>query len=397
MKKTIRLIALGAVAAMFALPVAAKSSVASGFAAQDQCTNENKDAWYASFREERTKDQQKAYDAAKKYLGCTASSSEAPTDAQKAIIDYLTKWTTAYEEGTRKNKLPTLIYTDKNYPAAYALGKELLAKDPENLKVLIDLGANGYLAAGPKNPSLSADALNYAKKAIQLLESGKTVNDWQPLSGKDEALAYLHYTVGYLTVETDPASALSHLIKAAQTETPLKKSALTYGYIGGAYESGPYAKLAEAYKVYTDKEETPESKLALANINQVVDRMIDAYARAVALAGSDAALATQKAGWTERLTEWYKFRHNKSDAGMNEFVASVLSKPLPPEPTPITTLPASTPAATPISNSGSNDSASNAAPSSASQQRSKTPAATTGAAKAPGAKPGTSSGPNKPR
>ena len=35
-----------------------------------------------------------------------------------------------------------------------------------------------------------------------------------------------------------------------------------------------------------DKDETPESKLALANINQIVDRMIDAYARAVALAGS---------------------------------------------------------------------------------------------------------------
>ncbi|HZJ46295.1 MAG TPA: hypothetical protein VFD63_21130 [Pyrinomonadaceae bacterium] len=396
MKKTIRLIALGAVAALFALPVAAKSSAAAGFASQDQCTTENKDAWYAAFREERPKDQQKAYDVAKKYLGCVASSSEAPTDAQKAIIDYLKKWTTAYEEGSKQNQLPILIYKDKKYPEAYALGKELLAKDPENLKNLVDLGANGYLAAGPKNPSLSADALTYAKKAIQLLESGKTVDNWQPLSGKDEALAYLHYTVGYLTLETDPSAALSHLIKAAQTETPLKKSALTYGYIGGAYESGPYAKQSDAYKACcAGKEETPESKLMLANINQVVDRMIDAYARAVALAGNDPNVATLKTSWNENLTSWYKFRHNDSPAGLDQMVAGILSTPLPPEPTPITTLPASTPAATPIGNSsGSNDSAANSAPA---QSGSKAPSTATGAAKPPATKAGTTTGPNKPR
>jgi len=271
-------------------------------------------------------------------------------------------------------------------------GKELLAQDPENLKVLIDLGANGYLAAGKKNPGLSPDALAYAKKAIQLLESGKAVDSWQPLSGKEEALAYLHYTVGYLTLETDPAGALTHLIKAATTETPLKKSALTYGYIAGAYEAGPYAKQSDAYKACcAGKEETPESKLMLANINQVVDRMIDAYARAVALAGSDSTVASYKTAWNESLTSFYKFRHNDSPAGLDQMVAGILATPLPPEPTPITTLPASTPAATPISNSGANDSAANTAPATTTG---KTPATTGGGAKPP-AKPGTPGGPNK--
>jgi len=115
---------------------------------------------------------------------------------------------------------------------------------------------------------------------------------------------------------------------------------------------GPYAKLSDEYTTkYKGQNETPESKLALANINQVVDRMVDAYARAVNLAGSDSKLATQKATWTERLTEWYKYRHNQTTDGMNEMVAGVLSKPLPPEPTPLTSLPAE-PATTPIGNSG---------------------------------------------
>ncbi len=163
----------------------------------------------------------------------------------------------------------------------------------------------------------------------------------------------MNYTIGSLTLEKDPANALKYLIKAAQYETPLKKSPFTYAYIAGAYETGAYAKQSEDYKKnFSGKDETPESKLALANINQLIDRMIDGYARAVALAGSDPKFATQKPAWNERLTEWYKFVH-KSDTGLNEMVAGILAKPLPPEPTPLTSLPpSSTPAATPASTSG---------------------------------------------
>ncbi len=351
MKKMIRLITIGATVAMLALPIAARNLLSGpDTMVQDQCTQENKDAWYASFRENRTNDQAKAYDQAKKYLACPATGV---TEAQQKIIDYLKKWSGAYDEGMRKVRLPQLIYNDKKYPEAYALGREILTSEPENLKVLIDLGANGYLVAPLKNASLTADSLNYAKKAIQLLEAGKTVDDWQPLSGKDEALAYLNYTIGSLTLEQDPATALKHLIKAAQFETPLKKSPYTYAYIAGAYEAGSYAKQSDEYKkMFTGKDESPESKLALANINQLIDRMIDGYARAVALAGSDSKFQAAKPVWTESLSTWYKYRHNQSDAGMNEMVAGILSKPLPPEPTPLTSLPASTPAATPIGTSG---------------------------------------------
>ena len=384
MKKMIRLITLGATVAMLALPVLAKGSFM-GLEFQDQCSQENKDAYYAAFRDARTADQPKAYENAKKYLACPPGEV---TEASQKIIDYLKRWVGLYEEGTTKNKLPQLLYNEKNYKEAYKLGSELLAKEPDNLKYLIDLGANGYLVAPLKDASMSSTALNSAKKAIELLEGGKTVDDWKPLAGKDEALAYLNYTVGVFTLETDPSSALKNLIKAAQFETPLKKSPQTYAYIGGAYEAGPYAKLSDAYKPFIGKDETPESKLALANVNQIVDRMIDAYARAVALAGSDSKLATQKTTWTESLTEWYKYRHNKSDAGMSEMVASVLSKPLPPEPTPLTSLPTE-PAATPIGNAGTpGTTASTTTPGS------KTTAPANSAAKPAAPKTG---GPNRPK
>jgi hypothetical protein len=365
MKKLITWLSILTSVAILALPVAARNLIAQpDNAVQDQCATEAKEALYQSFLKNRQADQAKAYDDAKKYLACPAPAQV--TEAQQKIIDYLKKWVTAYEEGTRKIKYREFIYNEKKYVEGYALGKEILAAEPENLKVLVDLGANGYLVAPLKNASLNAEAVTYARKALQLIESGKTIDDWEPLAGKDVATAYLNFTIGSLTLENDPAGALKNLLKAAQFETPLKKSPYTYAYIAGAYETGPYAKQSEEYKrIYLNKDETPESKLALANINQIIDRMIDAYARAVALSGTDAKFAAQKPVWQESLTTWYKYRNGDKTDGMNELVAGILAKPLPPEPTPLTVLPATSPApaATPAANtSGNNGPASTATP-----------------------------------
>jgi hypothetical protein len=347
-----KLLMIGATVALLALPVAANNSISiNDDTVQDQCSQDSKNAVYQEFLKYRKDDQAKAFEAAKKYLACPAPADI--TEDQQKIIDYLKKWTTAYEEGSKKNQLPDLLYNKKQYPEAYALGATILQGDPENIKVLVDLGANGYVVAPLNNQQINAAALQYAQKALQLIEAGKAPEDWAPLAGKDAAVAYLNFTIGTLTLEKDPSNALKNLIKAAQFETPLKKSPFTYAYIAAAYETGPYAKQSSDYKaMYGGKDETPESKLALANINQLVDRMIDGYARAVALAGSDAQFAKQKPVWQESLSTWYKYLHNNSDAGMTEYVASIVSKPLPPEPTPLTSLPPASPTGTPANTSG---------------------------------------------
>ena len=344
MRKIIRLLTLGATAAVLALPIAANPATTF---VQDQCTEENKTAWYATFRETFKTDQQpKAYEAAKKYL--TACTEE--TD----ITKYLKKWVGAYEKEIRKVKLPQLLYVDKKYAEGFKLGKEILVDEPENLKVLMDLGYGGYLASSNKDTSLNAEGVNFARKAVKMIESGKTLDNWHPFPSKDEALAFLNYYIGVTTLAQDPAASLPYLLKAARLESSLKKSPFTYDRIATAYETGSYAKQSAAYKTnFGGKDETPESKLALENINQVVDRMIDAYARAVATAGADPKFAAQKNEWNEALTTWYKYRNKDSVTGMDALVAGILAKPLPPEPTPLTSLPVSAPAATPPSGTGS--------------------------------------------
>jgi len=266
-----------------------------------------------------------AYKAAQDYLQKYKKDKDQ-------YIDYLQKWVLAYESDERREALPGLI-NQKNFAEAFATGAKILAEDPNNLRVQIDLGYAGYLAASAKNEQFNSTALEYARKAIQQIESGKAPAEWAPFKGKDDTLAYLHYAVGFLTLKTDPNGAIDSLLKAAQLESDIKKTPSTYYFLAAAYESGPYKTLSTDYQAkYANKPETPESKAALEKLNVVMDRIIDAYARAIASAGTDPKTQQNRTDWTAKLSTYYKFRHEGSDAGMNEFIAAALQKPLPPKP-----------------------------------------------------------------
>jgi len=63
-----------------------------------------------------------------------------------------------------------------------------------------------------------------------------------------------------------------------------------------------------------------------------MDRIIDAYARAIATAGTDAKTQQSRTEWLTQMTTYYKFRNNGADTGLTEFIAASLQKPLPPKP-----------------------------------------------------------------
>jgi len=324
MRRTIKLVTLAAMLAVFAAPAWAQSK---------ECNDENKAAWYQKFLDNfRDADKQKvAYDAATTYRdSCQAD----PNDAQRA---YMEKFIAAYDK-VHQNADIGKQFEDAVKNAKYAeqmrLGKLVLATDPDNVKVYIIMGVVGL-----NDASLLSDSAQYATKAIEMIEGGKP---FAPLfdGSKDKALAQLNYAIAKSTVKNDPTAAIPYFVKALKPESDLKKNPQVYAQLAGAYGAGPVTKLTNDYKIYVGKDETPESKLALANLNQVIDRQIDALARAAAVATNPA----DKKNVMDVLTGIYKDR-NKSEAGLNELIAGILAKPLPEFPTPLTSLP--TPASTP--------------------------------------------------
>jgi len=313
-----------ALAALMALAIMTFGSRQTVVVAQET-DDPAKIAIYKRFVDNRIQNPNAAYQAARDYL------QKYPKDKDQ-YTDYLSKWVTAFERDERKRNLPILI-NEKKFAEAYSTGAKILADEPNYLRAQIDLGYAGYIAASAKNETYTNDALGYARKAIQAIESGKTPTEWAPFKGKDDTLAYLNYAVGFLTLKTSPDQAIDSLLRAAQYDSDIKKTPSTYYFLAVAYEAGPYKTLSTAYQTqYANKPETPESKAALEKLNVVMDRIIDAYARAIAAAGTDPKTEQSRKEWLTQLSNYYKFRHEGSEAGINEFVAAALQKPLPPKP-----------------------------------------------------------------
>ena len=326
MRRTIKLVTLAAMLAVFAVPALAQAK---------ECNDEFKSATYQKWYDNRKEHQDVAYAAAKDYLAtCTTEDQySAALKKFKDAYDAITAGATTAKQFDDAVK-------NAKYAEQVRLGKLMLANDPDNVnnvKIYIIMGV-----AGLNESSFLSESAQSAKKAIELIEGGKP---FAPLfdGSRDKALAQLNYAIAKASLSGAPTDALPYLIKAARYESDLKKNPQTYLDIVTAYEKGPRAKLTLEYDAkYKGHDETPESKLVAANINQVIDRQIDAYARATFVATN----AADKKALMDELTTLYKYR-NKSDAGLNELVAGILSKPLPDVPTPITTLPVSTSLSTP--------------------------------------------------
>lgn len=282
---------------------------------------------YQRFRDNYQRNPDAAYQAARDYLQKYQKDKDQYTD-------YLSKWVAAYERDDRKRQLGGYI-NQKNFNEAYKIGAKILADEPDYLRAQIDLGYAGYLAASNKDESHNAEAIGYAKKAIAAIESGKAPSEWAPFKGKDDTLAYLNYAVGFMTLKTNPDQAIDSLLKAASYDSDIRKTPSTYYYLAVAYEAGPYKTLSTAYQAkFANQPETPESKAALEKLGVLMDRIVDAYARAINTAGTDPKTEQSRKDWMVPLTNYYKFRNNNSDTGLQQFIANAMQKPLPPKPAP---------------------------------------------------------------
>lgn len=263
--------------------------------------------------------QQAAYKAAKEYL------QNKPQDEEQA--KYVAEWVGKYERAVREVEVRNLIL-QKNFPEAVKKGKEALASDPDNLYLLYDI-VSASVQAGSGDPSLPQDGITMGLKAIQLVESGTALPPGEIFATRDEILGRLNLSVAQLKLnQHEPEDALPYIAEALRHPGAVQKAPETYYNLAFAYENGPYKKLASAYNDnFADKPETEEGKQALSRVNDITDRTIDAYARAVALVD---AKSDVRGRWMAHLTELYKSRHDGSDTGLQEMISRVLTQPMPP-------------------------------------------------------------------
>lgn len=244
----------------------------------------------------------KAYAIAKDYLARFGKDSDTNTAKVKT-----------YFEAYRLNQFYIRI-DGKKYDEAFAIGKEILAEQPENIEVLINLAYAGYASSGtPSGATYANDAVTYSRKSTQLIDAGKTATSFAPFVDKNDAMAYMYFIDGSLSMAKDPATAAGNIYKATQFESQIKTDPAAYYMIATYYED-IYAKLsAEAKKDQT-------------RINAAIDLMMDAYARTCKR--GEATKHPNYAAWKARFDQVYKFRKG-SDAGLAEYITNTNNSPMP--------------------------------------------------------------------
>ena len=333
MKNVLRLLVFTALVTMFALPSYAQAAATAQTPAQTPaatptptgpCTEaEAKAALYGKFRENFNKSaelQKIAYESGKEYLGKYGACTD-PADVQ--IIKYIQNWVTKYEKAVLEFNCNKAI---NDAPAtAFQACQPWVAVNPENLKVYLQLVTAGVKNVQAKNDSTNAESANAARRALQLLEQGKTSDAWLPFTSQAEAAPGLNYYVGFFTLKNSPADAVSYLLKAAQSNSSFAKEPTTYDFLAAAYINSELKGLVTDYKAKCEgKDASPECDALLNKVNAVTHRIVDAYARATALTTAGPAKDTRRGN----LSTFYKQLHDGSETGMNELVAGILAKPI---------------------------------------------------------------------
>jgi len=199
---------------------------------------------------------------------------------------------------------------------AFALAAEMLAKKADDLQVLTRMTQVGTEETSRKNRKYADISLQYGLKAIALLEADTkpaTVADdfWTNQRRKLDRL-YQQTAILYLAAGNVPEAKIR--LTKASTLSPQDPS--NFALLARVINAD-YLVQKEAYEAMKDAKSKQEAQKKL---DDLLDSMIDAYARAVALATGRMEYQSLLQSVIPDLTVHYKTRHNQSIKGLQELI-----------------------------------------------------------------------------
>lgn len=294
----------------------------------------------------------------------------------------------------------------KDWAKSFSLGKQIIAKSPDDVDVPLILASIGFdnAIAVPPVDTFNAETINMAKLALQKMEQGKgsgtgkfgayayTYQTKDCADGKTNATGWMNYTIGYIMFNrmSQKKDGLPFLYKATQFGCETKNDWGIYRAIGSWYveETAAMEKTRQEKIKANADQENEETKAMYALQKGYTERAIDAYSRAykIALAAPMGKGKKDSEGYYNRLKSLYTFRFDGTNpTGLDQFIADQVAKPFPNPTTPVTPIVEAPPA------TGTNSTMTtmtNDAPATATDTRPRT-APTTGAKPTTSAKPTT--------
>lgn len=311
-----------------ALAVASLLLPAAAGAQERRCNLRLAEPLYRKFNEARVSDSTSALMLAREYLRVCNDSAVSMTREAQSYVDAIDRRANRADRLARRSRLSDLIHIHKNFADAYTLGRELIAEDSTDLVTLITLGYGGFVALESQDRAHDSIAIASAKRALALMDSGATRPSWAPFASAGETRGWLHFTVGSLSYDADPLEAARHFYRATTVESSLRTAPTLYYALAAAYAKAVYQPLYDAYTAnFGGKPVTDDTRRAKAQIDTVLDRIVEIYAHGLA---HETAGTPEYAAGRERAESYYKARHGAKATGFDAVLERAKTSPLTP-------------------------------------------------------------------
>ncbi len=293
-----------AIAGSLALAAAAFVILPAAPAAAQEVVQNEGSAYSAWLEAAKAGNNAKALELAKGYLAQYPSGQ---------YVEVIKKWMKPVESAVQ---FQTAV-KEKRTGDIVKFGRELLVQDPDNLGVLLELAynlRNNELFASPPSYEHAADAVEFAKKAIALVEAGKAPANVQKFD-KNASLSWLTQVLAVVEAKNGTPEEAVKLYEKSTALGPGNVPVVGRNLIAvfGIRQNG-YAEAAKVFNALPEADKTaadmkPEAKAALDKVNQQADALIESGAAFVAFAKVKNLAPSTREKVYETLQAVYKSRH----------------------------------------------------------------------------------------
>lgn len=199
---------------------------------------------------------------------------------------------------------------------AMKMGTEWLAQHPDDVATLQNLTILASAQAIKGNPAFAAQGRQYGAKGIELLEADKMPAGFDAAKWPDfkkTALPSLYRETAVLAYKAGDKKAALPLLEKAAAHNSTDPGVY---FLLSELNNDEYELRAKEYQVAA----AAERPAALKRVEEQLDKVIESYARAIAITDGNAQYQQANAAFRQDLERYYKFRNKNSTEGLQQLI-----------------------------------------------------------------------------
>jgi len=270
-------------------------------------------AWYGA---NEAKDVAKAYGLAQDYVKKFPAGQYA---------EFLKTWVSQ-----ARGALFNQAFQKKDAATMLKIGQERLAEDPKDLAYLLSLSLNLRrleLFASPADYTHAAEAADFSRRAIELVEGGKAPAGADPAKwSKGDALGWLYQNLAVVAAKQDKDDeALAQFDKSSKAD-PDNQGLVAYNSLFcGSIHKGRYDKAVASFLALPEEERTgaepgPAAKPILEEANAKADAAIACWVRFVAIAEAQDSYGETREKIAKALADLWAYRNPSDPEGYKKLI-----------------------------------------------------------------------------